>query len=150
MIPSQAILDQITDLLAADATTIAPAALACHVHLAIAPFSPGAGLDIATLVEATFTGGGAISAGLGAQDVFTDPASGLKIIQLLEPAGGWHWDCTALTDLPQTVYGYWVSDNTDAVLYGSALLDAPLFLNAVGQGIDLPWIRFTFLSSSPF
>jgi hypothetical protein len=149
VIPTTAVLQQIADLLAADATTLAPAADACHVHLAMAPFTPSADLLLAGLTEADFDGHTALNAGIGPQESYTDPVTGLRIVQLLEPAGGWHWVTSGVTNLPETIYGYYVTDNANAVLYGSALLPTPVTLNAVGQGIDLPYVRLTFLSGSP-
>jgi hypothetical protein len=150
MIPTAVILDAIANLLANDTATIAPAALACHVHLIAAPFTPGAGLTFGSLTPATFTGSTPANAGVGPQQEFTDPTSTLRVVQLEEPAGGWHWLCTAGTGLPQTIYGYAVTDNADTVLLGSALLPAPVVINGSGQAIDVPYIRFTFVNNSPF
>lgn len=149
MVPTTGILNTIVDLLAADTATIAPAALALHVHLVKTPFTPIATLLIGDVTPATFDGSTPLNAGVGPQDVFRDPQTTLRIVQILEPAGGWHWDVTGVTDLPQTIYGYVVTDNADADIYGAALLSTPLTLSSVGQGIDLSWIRFTFLAGSP-
>jgi hypothetical protein len=148
MIPTNTILDAIVNLLAADATTLANLT-ALKVHLAIAAFTPGPGLTPSDFTEATFTGGSALAAGTGTQEVFVDPSSGLRTIQIKEPAGGWHWLCTAGTGLPQTVFGFFVTDNGDTTVYGSQRLSAPLTITASGQAIDLPWIRFTFAANSP-
>lgn len=145
MVPSNAILNATQDLLAQDPTTLAPAALALHAHLAASSFTPAPGLDIASLTEAAFGGYAALDAGLGACEEFVDPVSGIRIIQLNEPAGGWHWQVNPATGLPTQIFGYYVSDNADAVLYGSALLPTPITLNALNQAIDIPWIRFTFV-----
>lgn len=147
--PSNAILDQITALLAADATTLAPAANGCKCHLAKQAFTPGPNLLIGDLVEADFDGYAALTAGLNAQQDFTDPVSGLRVVQILEPAGGWHFEVTGVTNLPQTIYGYYFTNNAGAVLYASALIIPAVNLTGVGQGIDLPNLRFTFLSGSP-
>jgi len=146
MVPSNVILDELQTLLATDATTLADPANALHVHLAVNGFTPGNALTVADFTEATFTGATALAAGLGAQQEFTDPATGDRCVQLLEPAGGWHWVCTAGTGLPQTVYGYYVTDNTDAVLYGCDRLDTPMVINATGQAVDIPYVRFAFVS----
>lgn len=149
MVPANAILDQIVTLLAADGTTIAPAALACKVHLAKAPFTPTPALLLAGVVEATFDGHTAKNAGIGPQTVFLDPITGHRVIQVLEPAGGWTWVSTGTTDLPQVIYGWYVTDNGVTVLYGAGLLPAPVTISGVGQAITLPWIRFNFLPGSP-
>lgn len=149
MQPTNVILDAIANLLAADPTTLAPVANALHVHLAIAAFTPGPTLSVGDFTEATFTGGAALPAGVGACQEFTDPVTGQRIVQLNEPAGGWHWHCTAGTGLPQTVYGYYVTDHADAVLYGCARLPANVTITASGQGLDVDQVRFTFLNTSP-
>jgi hypothetical protein len=150
MTPTQLILQAIVDLLAADPTTLAPPANANHVHLAMAPFTPSPNVVIGSFTEATFTGYTPKNVGVGAQQDFYDPVTGLKTIQLLEPAGGWHWQTTGTTNLPQTIYGYYVTDNTDAVVLGCALLDSPVLLTDAGQSVDVGYLRFNFLNTSPF
>lgn len=150
MIPTSVISEQIVDLLAADTTTLAPALNGCKVHLIKAPFTPGPTTDLASLTPATFTGSTPLVAGTGTQQVFVDPVTSLRILQLLEPAGGWHWACTVDPSPSETIVGYCVTDNAGTTTYGSALLPAPITINAAGQGIDLPQIRFTFTNNSPY
>jgi hypothetical protein len=142
--PTNVILDSLATLLATDASKLADPANAVHVHLAQNAFTPAAGLLIGSLVEATFDGSTAKNAGLGAQQEFLDGLSGRRTVQLNEPAGGWHWQVTGVTALPQTIYGFYVTDLADAVVYGSARLDAPVLLNGIGQAIDVANVRFTF------
>lgn len=148
MQPTNVILDRIGTLLAADATTLAPAALATHVHLIREPFTPDLVTDFTTLTPADFDGYAAKSAGVGAQQYFEDPSTGNRIVQLLEPAGGWHWETTGVTNLPQTIYGFVVTDNADLITYGSGLLDSPVELLAANQGIDLANLRFSVLPTA--
>lgn len=142
MQPTQALIDRLAALLATDTTTIAPAADAVHIHLAIAPFTPSLELTVGGLTEATFTGYAPLDAGTGAQQHFVDPATTEWVIQLLEPAGGWTWLCTGGTGLPQTIYGIYATDDADAVLYGAELLDAPITISASGQGVTVGQVRF--------
>lgn len=144
MTPGQTLINRLVALLAADATTLAPAASNNKVHLAIAAFTPAPALTPAGLTEATFTGYTALSAGLSTQQVFFDPATGNQILQILEPAGGWHWATTGSVGLPQTVYGYWLSDNGNTTVYGSAAFATPIVLGSSGQGVDIAQVRFTF------
>lgn len=51
---------------------------------------------------------------------------------------------------PETIYGYYVTDNADAVLLGSALLDTPVTISASGQGLDIANIKLRFRTNSPF
>jgi hypothetical protein len=144
MIPGQTLINRLITLLAGDTTTLAPAASNVKAHLAAATFTPSPALTVGSFTEATFTGYAALLAGLNAQQSFVDSATGNQIIQLLEPAGGWHWATTAATSLPMTIFGYYVTDNASAVLYGSALLTTPITLTASGQGVDVAQIRLTF------
>jgi hypothetical protein len=123
------------DLLAADTATLANAA-ALHLHLAKNSFTPAPGLTLAGLTEADFTGATALDAGIGAQNVFYDPVRQAYVLQILEPAGGWHWDCTVTPAPSQTIFGVYLTDNADAVLYGSQLLPVPVLISAAGQGLD--------------
>jgi len=150
MQPTRALWRRGPDLLSADATTLAPPALANHVHLAIANFVPGLDLLLAGLTEATFPGYAALDVGVGAQDVYYDAADGLLTIRLVEPAGGWNWISTGAPGVPETIYGLYVTDNADAVLLGSMLLEDPVTIDAIGQGLGVGDITLKFLPNSPF
>lgn len=135
LIPTDVIKDRVNALLAADATTLAPAALAVHVHLIIVNVNPQT-YTFNAADEATFTGGAAKSAGTGAQQFFSDN-DGNRYVQLLEPAGGWTWTCTVTPAAPETVYALCVTDNADAVTYGTLLLTAgPQEISLAGQGFS--------------
>lgn len=146
--PTNVLLDRAAVLLAQDTTTLAPAALNVKVHLANAPFTPSNTLVIGSFTEANFSGYAALLAGTGNQQEFVDPASANRIIQLNEPAGGWHWQSTGVANLPQTIYGYYITDNASAVVYGSALLPAAVTITASGQGVDIPQVRFALIPTA--
>lgn len=145
MIPTNVILDRMQELLATDDTTLS-SAIALKVHLISANFTPGAGTDFTTLTEATFTGAGAKAAGIGDAQIFTDPVTGRRQIQLLEPAGGWHWKATDAVGLPQTIYGFCVTDNASLITYGATKLDTPIVLNAANDAVDIPYVRFSMIA----
>lgn len=148
MLPSRSIWENIQNLQAADTGTFANAT-AMNLHLASAAFVPSLDLAIGSLTEATFTGYAAIAGVSGTQPTYYDIATGLRVIELKPPSGGWHFACTGSTSLPQTIYGYYLTDHTNAILYGSALLPSPITLTASGQGFDLSPIKFAFSASSP-
>lgn len=148
MQPSRALWEAYQDLLAADTGTLA-AVGAMHLHLAAANFVPSLDLLLASLVEATFTGGAAKNCGTGTQQTYYDVNSGRRVIQILEPAGGWTWICTVTPGAPETIYGYYLTDNADAVLHGAALLSTPVTIQTAGQAVILPYVRMEFLSNSP-
>jgi hypothetical protein len=142
MTPTNVLLDQLALLLATDPTQLAPLVLPVHVHLAKAAFTPSPILTVASFTEADFGGYVVLNAGLGAQQFFLESSSGTRIVQLLEPAGGWHWEATGVLNLPQTIHGAFVTDNANAILFGSFLLAVPVALLAINDGVDLPNVRF--------
>jgi hypothetical protein len=148
LIPSQVLQNIIATLLAHDTGSLANAT-AMHVHLAKAPFTPSPVLDVTGLVEADFAGYAIIDPTAGNQLEYYDPITGLVTVELATPVGGWHFQTTGTGQLPQTIYGWYVTDHTDAILYGSGLLATPVPLTASGQGLDLPPLTFAFLNNSP-
>lgn len=140
MVPVKAVFNSISDLIAADTAYLGDAAVK-HVHLITEAFVAGDLTDYAALTKATFDGYGAKNAAAGAQLSFTDPADNSRIVELIPPAGGWHWETTGVTNLPQSIVGYGVTDDADALSLGGVALETPIVLTEAGQGIDLPPIR---------
>lgn len=141
MTPSQTFLDIVADAIQDDTGGLAEAAFLL-VTLIVAPFVPAAGLVVADLTVADFDGSDPLANTSATIQLFKDPQTGENILQVPEPAGGWHWQVTGGTSLPQTVYGYMLTDSTGAALLGTALLDTPVTLTATGQGLDIDQIRF--------
>jgi len=149
MQPTRDLFQATADLLAADAGTLAPAALANHLHLAINNFVPSLDLALGDLTEATFTGSAALSAGIGTQPTYYDVIDGLYTIRIEEPALGWNWLCTVDPAAPETVYGVYLTDNADAVLLGAMLLPDPVTIDSAGQGMGVGDVTFKFDPTSP-
>jgi hypothetical protein len=145
MQPTTLLANKVGALMSADTTTLA-AATAPKVHLASAAFTPSLGLLVGGLTEATFTGYAALAAGAtGTQINYLDPVTGNQIVEIKAPLGGWIYNCTGSTGLPMTIYGYYLTDNTSANLYASALLPGgAITLTASGQSVELANARFTF------
>jgi hypothetical protein len=148
VIASQFIINRLATLLGTDATTLAPAASPPKLHLAQAPFTPTPALLIAGLTEATFQGYAALVCAINAQQVFQDPVSGLQCIQMIEPLGGWHFLSSGVTGLPQTIYGYYLTDSAGVTLYASALFPTPIAVTAFPQAIDVNQARFLLSQSA--
>jgi hypothetical protein len=140
--PTTFLLGRLGTLLSTDVGSIASATLASKVHLAQAAFSPSVNLTVASFTEATFAGYAALVGGVGNQQLFTDPLTGFQAVQLLAPAGGWHWASTTAVGLPQTIYGTYVTDNGSVNLFGSALFATPFIMTAALQGVDAPVQRW--------
>jgi len=137
MIPTQAFIDSIGTLLAADPAGFADPTTFLKVALAKAAFTPGAGLELTDLTVADFGGYAALHAANATPHLYTDPLTGEQLIVASDPTGGWHWQASSDTNLPQTIYGYYVTDHSGANLLGSGLLDTPVPLAAVGDGLDI-------------
>src|SRR5260221_9396342 len=142
MVPTSVIDNALSDLLAADTTTLAPAANANKVHLIKAPFVPGGTADFTGMTEATFTGATALGAGRGTQQSFNGRPGVSRIVQLLEPVGGWHWKCTVAPATAEVIYGYCCTNQAGTVTYGCQLFDTPITIAAIGDAIDIPEVRF--------
>lgn len=147
MIPTKALLDSMAVSLSTDAAFLAEVALV-EVILLKAPFVPLPSTLIADLTLADFDGYAAIPVSSATAQVFTDPNTGEQIIQLVEPAGGWHWETTGNTNLPQTIYGFGVTNDAGTDLWGSDLLPAPIILTAAAQGVDIDQVRFRLSASA--
>lgn len=146
------IFQHMVDLLAADTTSFANgvnADLPGHVILIKEAFTPSPDIDPLALqaIEADFTGytTGGISSSTGTQNTAMDPLTSDYLLQLKQPAGGFRWETTGTTNLPQTIYGYAVLDLDTPRCYWSALFDTPVVLTAQNQTVqvDQPQLAFS-------
>jgi len=141
MLGTLALADRLGVLLGADTVSLAEPTTFVKVHLAMEPFTPSLGLSVGDLVEATFTGYAEKSASDAATQVFKDPNSGEQVMQVKEPAGGWHWQTGGGFVGPQTIYGYYLTDMAGTILWASELLPEPVVLITAGQGVDVDQVR---------
>jgi len=146
----QSLIDDIAALIGADTANLAEATPFVALHLAMAAFTEDVALEVGDLVEATFDGYAAIHAASAATQVFIDPVTGLWVLQVREPAGGWHWVTSGTTNLPQTIYGYYITNAAGTTLLGvhRFATEEQVLLQVAGQGVDVPQARF-YLSSDP-
>lgn len=142
MTPSRGFLASIATVVGASAAFLAELTPFVLVTLLKASFTPSLDLDPATVTPADFTGATAKHAASASTQVFLDSATGEYVMQVNEPAGGWHWQATNSTNLPQVIYGYMVTDSAGAVLIGSELFDTPKSIGLVGHGVDIGNVRF--------
>jgi hypothetical protein len=137
MIPTRMIRNETMALLAADAATLAPAALANGVKLSKTNFAPSENSAVADFTEADFLGYAPIAVGLGAQIEGLDPTTLDSLIFIKGPAGGFKWISTGPWITNQTVYGYYLVDSTGLILFGCGLFPTPILLTAAGQIIEI-------------
>jgi len=142
--PSAEMMQAVVDLAAADPATLAPAALANHVHLIKTDVNPDT-YHYSAGDEASFTGAGAKSAGVGAQTVYTDSVTQDRVILIKDPAGGWVWVCTVapLPD-PETIFAVVLTDNADAVTLGVYQLLPPIVITNIGDAVVVGSLEFRF------
>lgn len=146
MLPMRPVRLQLGELLAADATTLAPVT-GNKVALVMDPFTPEETMVPGSLTLATFDGSTPIVAGTGTQPAGLDPATGDQIITIKEPAGGFRWETSGVTNLPQTIYGYALLTNDLATLLAVATLPTPVTLQIAGQQINLGPIGLNIVQS---
>lgn len=145
MLPMQAVRLQLGTLLAADATTLAPASTPNKVALIVAPFTPQETLVVADLTLASGNGLDPLAGIAGAQGVAQDPISGAQIITLLPPATGWRWVTSGSFASPITVFGAALTDSTGATLFAVEQLAAPITVEAPGYQVELDPLQMTFV-----
>lgn len=146
MLPKKPVRLQLGELLAADATTLAPAALENIVTLLAADFALDEDTLVGSLTAATFTGSTPLDCGLGTQNVGIDPATGEQQITLLSPVGGWRWECTAAPGAPETIYGAMLTNSTGATLLALHKLATPIVVQAVADEVQLGTLKLTIAS----
>lgn len=142
----QLLYDRIAALLGADTVTL-NAASKPEMILVQAPFTPGIDLVAGDLTECTFDGYAPIGADTVSINPFIDPATGNWILRCPAPAGGFNWETTGITNLPQFVYGKALVNAAGTVLYGAELFPEVVELTAAGQGVQGGDAKFTLPSN---
>jgi hypothetical protein len=146
LLPMIAVRERLGTLLAADATTLAPASLANQMQLIIAPFVPNENLTASSLTFGTTNGLGPIACATGAQESALDPVTGAQIITIVPGAGsGFRWVSSGTFTSPITVYGIALTDSTGATLLGVAQFATPYIMQAAGYQIDADPAQITFV-----
>jgi len=145
---SLALREKAAQLLAADTATLAQAADNNVIALVMEPFTPSEGLAVGGLTLATFDGSTPILVGLGAQPEGLDPNTNDGLISLKPPAGGFRFETTGTTNLPQTIYGFALLNEAMDTLFASEALAAPITLTAVNQVINLENVQIRQLANS--
>lgn len=138
---------RIQALLAADVPSLG-ASTDLAVRLAQNPFDATPDITAAMLTEADF--GGYVqkspAAGTSLSRYLTIPD--MYAIGLRQTSGlvlGWSWTATSLTNLPQTIYGWWVQKKTGSVdIMGCERFATPVVLSAINDIVDVGnvWFRY--------
>lgn len=98
---------------------------------------------VGDFTEADF-GGYAAKLATAAAAVFTDPLTGNIIIRVPDPSGGWAFASSGAppANLPQTIYGAYLTDNAGTGLIGAVKFDTPITITDAGQIIDIDDVTF--------
>lgn len=147
MIPKKSLRNAAMELLAADVATLAPVA-GNKMALFINNAQPSENSVLADFTPATFTGSTPITCTPGTQPEGYVPGTGDSAIDISPPVGGFRWETTALTLLPQTVYGYYLTDGAGAVYLAAQKFPTPIVLTGIGDVIDIGDARITLLANS--
>jgi len=107
-------------------------------------------LAIDDLTFATFDGSTPIACGTGTQPEALDRNSNNAVISIKPPAGGFRFETTGTTDLPQTVFGFALLNDDSTVLLAAESLLEPITLSAINQLVQLPPVLVTQTANSMF
>lgn len=143
MIPVKALSEQLAILLAADATTLAPAVNANKVGLVVANFTPTPDTVYGDLVISADTGLTPLLGVAGAQPESIDPLTGEFVVRISPPLGGFRWETPGGFTGPVTVFGFALFNNAANALYGSLKLTTPIILNGPNQAVVAPDLTFS-------
>jgi len=136
------------DLLAADTATLAQAADNNVLALVMADFAPSENILIGGITLATFDGSTPILVGLNTQPTGENPQDDSAIISLKPPAGGWRWETTGTTHLPQTIYGFALLNKALDTVLATELLPNQQTLTAINQVIELNKVHIVLPAGS--
>jgi hypothetical protein len=89
------------------------------------------------LTLASFAGSTPITVPAPPQLETIDNETGRFGVLMKEPVGGYKFLCTTAPDTPETVYGWVVYDEEDALLYFTELLPNPVVITDVGNFVEL-------------
>jgi hypothetical protein len=137
MIGDLALNQKLATLLAADATTLAPATDPNVIALVTNSFTPTPQTVIGDLTFASGDGLDPIIGTAGTQHVGVDPVTGESVISMVEPAGGWRWQLTGTPGSPVVVYGFALLTTASAAYLASELLPTPITLQVIGDFLDI-------------
>jgi hypothetical protein len=137
---------QLGALLAADATTLAPASTGNVVALIIAPFTLVETLVIGDLTLASGHGLDPVVCATGTQEVGNDPTAGTQIITIVPASGsGFRWLTSSAPSAPITVYGFALATTALGTLLGVQELATPIVLTDQHQQIDGDPLQMVFV-----
>jgi hypothetical protein len=149
MVPTSLLFQRMLVLLGADTFTLGTTSgpTTCKLHLAKAAFTPSQDLTLADFVEADFDGYAEKSAVAGPMPQSADPTNADSLVDIPPGAAGYLWETSGVTNLPQTIFGYYLEGH-GPLLMGCQLLPEPITLTGINQSIFVPRVGFRQLAGS--
>jgi len=124
MIPTTALQRRIAELIYNDTTTIGAPGANLAMRLAKAPFTPSRTLTLGDITEADYLGYFPFT--VDSDSLNWDSVNNEWWVTINPVRGGYLYVPSASPALPQTIYGFYLTDEPLTTLYGSALLDVPV------------------------
>lgn len=137
MKPTRAVRQKAMQLLAANADTLAPATDANTMCLIKNAFNETENITVANLELADFDGSTPLAVGVGTQPEGLDPVSSASVVTIKPPAGGWRWEVSGETNLPQTIYGVALMNDDQTVVLATKRFENSIVLANVEQVVNL-------------
>jgi hypothetical protein len=137
-------------LLAADPTTLAPAAAGSENLIALIDqaFTPSELITPAALHIASFNGATAKAVKFGTQPTGDDPLSADCIIDLLSVDGAFRFQTADAVGMPVSIYGFALFNNALTTVLACETFPTPIQLTGPGQVIDISDAQLRQLAGS--
>jgi len=145
MQPTQYMINRVAAATVADVLSLADATNR-EVGLFKNDFAPALSTVIGDLIEADFGGYARKNGGVAESDI--DPGTLQRILRVPAPVGGWAFKTTGLTNLPQTIYGFFLFGADTGELLGAFRFEDPITLTMIDQIVPVPGVYFRLLSDA--
>ncbi len=138
------VLDAIAAAIAAITALTGAAGTERKVFLFTSNVTPNEDTVPGDLAKATFDGYADRNVDSTTLAFFNDPLSGQRKLHMTPLTTGFTWITTGVTALPQTIYGYALTTNSDSAILAWKLFPTPIVLNAIGQGVEIGGVDVPF------
>jgi len=99
---------------------------------------------LADLTLANFDGYAALAMEESIANSGTNPLTGNHIVTVKEPVGGIQFETSGVTNLPQTIYGCALLNDTETAIVGIQRFETPIVLTEANQIINIPSLSTEF------
>lgn len=138
MTPTKAVRERAVTLLGADTTTFNQPTDELVVRLFQNAAVPTETMAIGDFTQADFGGYAGLDVALGACPEGLNPQTDDSQIRLISADGDYVWETTNTSNLPQTIYGFYVTDAGGSILYAAERFAFPVELTMTNQTVIIP------------